>query len=458
MRDIEQFFKAYDIRGSVEAGLDGQFAYGLGLALGQKFRPKNCILGHDARLSSPDLAVSLARGLANCGHDITCAGLCGTEEIYYAAAFEGFDLGVMVTGSHNPIGENGFKVVGPGAVPIDASNGLMDICHNMQLNCHLESNNPGRLRKRNYRDNYVDWLLRYTGYGSDKKPGQVARPLRIVVDAGNGCAGPMLDALRPFLPVEFIGLDLEPDGNFPNGIPNPLLPEMRHKTSAAVRASDADLGIAFDGDFDRCFFFDNEGNLVESCYLVGLLATELLALYPGQKIVHDPRVYWCTRELVIRAGGECIMGKGGHSNMKAAMRAADALYGGEMSAHHFYRDFAYCDSGMLTMLLVIGVLLRTGKSIGELTEASRTNWPCSGEKNFRLKDAQSILDRIWDKYAPQAVHADRLDGINLEFENWRFNLRSSNTEPLVRLNIEARQSRQVLQERLEELEAILGGC
>ncbi len=451
-------FKDYDIRGKTPTELSPAFAYALGTALSRVVRPKKVIIGRDVRLSSPELAQALAKGLHACGVDAADAGLCGTEEIYFAAANGDFDLGVMITGSHNPANENGFKLVRRGAIPIGTDSGLKDIAAAAidilaapapsAANFIVpETSQNAFSRTCAVRPAYLAWLL------SHAEP--TGRPLKIVADAGNGCAGPLLTQLAARLPHEIIPLHYEPDGSFPNGVPNPLLPDRREAASSAVLMHKADLGAAFDGDFDRCFFFDHCGRMVESCYLIGLLARRLLAGKPGAKIVHDARVYWLTRELVLAAGGQPVMSKGGHTRMKETMRAHNALYGAEMSAHHFYREFAFCDSGMLTFLLLVNVVAESGQSLAELVEAGIAKYPCSGELNFKVKNAPGLLEALWRHYAPASLHADRLDGINLEFKEWRFNLRSSNTEPLLRLNVESRGKPDLLAAKTEELSRLI---
>lgn len=451
MNDISSFFKAYDIRGAVADGLDAAFALCLGNALGSAMQPARVVAGYDARLSSPELAASLMEGLAASGAAVTNAGLCGTEEIYYAAAFKDFDLGVMVTASHNPAGENGFKIVRSGAVPVDLATGLAEIRDLMQSGSYSSRPGHGAISDRSFRGDYLNWLLDYCKNGASW--GRAG--LHIVADAGNGCAGPLLEALRPWLVADLIVLNSEPDGSFPNGVPNPLLPEMRERITRAISLNKADIGIAFDGDFDRCFFFDEYGRPVESCYLACLLAEELLTLHPAEIIVHDPRVYWALQETVRLCGSKSVLSKGGHSHMKAAMRKYNALYGAEMSGHHFYRDFSWCDSGMLTMLLVLSLLQRNGRSLAEMTGQLKDAWPCSGELNFRVTDTGETMRSVWVRYAPEAVRADKLDGIGLEFQDWRFNLRPSNTEPLLRLNVEACASRELVEAKTLELATLI---
>lgn len=453
-------FKAYDIRGRVPDGLDAPLARALGQAVVEVLGARRVAVGRDARLSGPLLRDALAAGLAHAGASVTDIGLCGTEEIYYAAANGPFDAGIMITGSHNPADENGFKLVRGGAVPVSGDSGLAALRDRVGELLAAGAPSPAggaespAVRELSFRPEYVRWLLDYSG-ATAAAPAPGRRPLRLVADAGNGCAGLVLEELARRLPFEFVRLRMEPDGAFPNGVPNPLLPERRAATAAAVREAGADMGIAWDGDFDRCFLYDGDGNFIEGYYCIGLLARELLRRAPGGKVVHDTRVYWNTREVVLAAGGRPVMGKTGHAFMKERMRAEDAVYGGEMSAHHYFRDFAYCDSGMLPWLLVAALVQRTGRPLAELVAERMAAYPCSGEINRRVRDAPALLRRVREEYAPRALRGDDLDGVNLEFPHWRFNLRMSNTEPLLRLNVETRGERALLEDKTAELLRLL---
>ncbi|MBB5143175.1 phosphomannomutase [Desulfovibrio intestinalis] len=452
-------FKAYDIRGRVPDTLNAPLAHALGRSVVEVFGARRVVVGRDARLSGPILRDALAKGLNAAGAEVTDIGLCGTEEIYYAAANQPFDAGIMITGSHNPADENGFKLVRGGAIPVSGDSGLFALRDHVQgllaqSGAPAADEGSSAIYEASFRADYVRWLLEYSG-ATQLEPGSGRKPLKIVADAGNGCAGLVLQDLKASLPFDFVCLHMEPDGTFPNGVPNPLLPERRAATAAAVREAAADMGVAWDGDFDRCFFYDGEGNFIEGYYCIGLLAQELLRRVPGGKIVYDTRVYWNTREVVLAAGGQPIMGKTGHAFMKERMRAEDAVYGGEMSAHHYFRDFAYCDSGMLPWLLVAGLLHRTGRSLADLVAERMAAYPCSGEINRRVQDAPSLMKLVRDRYAGGAVYEDSIDGVNLEFEDWRFNLRMSNTEPLLRLNVETRGNRALLEDRTEEILQLL---
>ena len=461
-------FKAYDIRGRVPDVLNAPLAHALGRAVVEVLGARHVVLGRDARLSGPLLRDALASGLRQAGASVTDIGLCGTEEIYYAAANHAanqsaggaFDAGVMITGSHNPADENGFKLVRGGAIPVSGDSGLFalrdrvaELLANGARPLAADAACPA-LHEASFRAEYLRWLLAYSGAGQSASA-EGRRPLKIVADAGNGCAGLVLQELAKDLPFDFTCLHMEPDGSFPNGVPNPLLPERRAATAAAVREAGADMGVAWDGDFDRCFFYDGDGNFIEGYYCIGLLAQELLRRAPGGKVVHDTRVYWNTREVVLAAGGQPVMGKTGHAFMKERMRAEDAVYGGEMSAHHYFRDFAYCDSGMLPWLLTAALLHRTGRPLAELVAERMAAYPCSGEINRRVQDAPALMKLVRDKYAPTALYEDSLDGVNLEFAQWRFNLRMSNTEPLLRLNVESRADRALLEDKTAEILGLL---
>ncbi len=400
-------FKAYDIRGRVPDEINPELAYAIGMACGPTFGAKKAVIGRDARLSGPDLENALAAGLLATGISVDSIGMCGSEEIYYAAANHAYDLGVMITGSHNPADENGFKLVRAGAVPVSGDSGLKDLEKNVReiLRARHEAGavlaaNPQDLHNASYRQDYVDWLLSYTGI----KNLPPASNLCVVANAGNGCAGLVLGELAPHLPCDLRLIHSRPDGNFPHGVPNPLLPERRQETSAAVLKANATIGVAFDGDFDRCFFYDDKGNFIESYYLVGMLASAMLQTYTGEKIVHDTRVYWNTREQARAAGGIPVMGKTGHAFMKERMRSENAIYGGEMSAHHYFRDFAFCDSGILTMLFVLAATVKNGIPLGKMVEERMAAYPCSGEINFRVADCATAITVLEDRYEIGRAH------------------------------------------------------
>lgn len=441
-------FKAYDIRGNVPEELNEDTAYRIGRAYADQFSPRDMVVGRDIRLESPALAKALCRGLNDGGADVIDIGLCGTEEVYFQTFHRQAGGGIMITASHNPKGYNGMKLVREGARPVSGDSGLFAVRDRVLAGCFSERSTPGRVLAAPEKDAYISHLLGYVDHSALK-------PLRIVANPGNGGAGPVIRLLEKLLPFEFILIQEEPDGTFPNGIPNPLLPENRDATARAVVDHGADLGIAWDGDFDRCFLFDARGRFIEGYYLVGLLAEVLLAKHPGSRIIHDPRLTWNTIGQVHEAGGIPVQSKTGHAFIKERMRAEDAVYGGEMSAHHYFRDFAYCDSGMIPWLLVTELMSRSGRSLAELVDARMAAYPCSGEINYRVTDIPAVLDRVLGHYAPLQPVIDRTDGVSLEFPDWRFNLRGSNTEPLLRLNVETRADNARLQQAMAELESLI---
>ncbi|WP_459047887.1 phosphohexomutase domain-containing protein [Stenotrophomonas sp. PSU_St99] len=441
-------FKAYDIRGRVPEELNEDLARRIGVALAAQLAPGPVVLGHDVRLTSPALQDALAAGLRGTGREVIDIGLCGTEEVYFQTDHLGAAGGVMVTASHNPMDYNGMKLVKENARPISSDTGLFAISDAVATD--TSEAQPPRAGQAAQHDKgaYIQHLL---GYVDASK----LKPLKLVVNAGNGGAGAIVDLLAPHLPFEFIRICHEPDGSFPNGIPNPLLPENRAATADAVREHGADFGIAWDGDFDRCFFFDHSGRFIEGYYLVGLLAKAILARHPGGKIVHDPRLVWNTVDMVEQAGGVAVQCKSGHAFIKEKMRAEDAVYGGEMSAHHYFREFAYADSGMIPWLLIAQLVSESGRSLADWVEDRMAAYPCSGEINFKVADAKAAVARVMEHFAAQSPTLDHTDGISADFGDWRFNLRSSNTEPLLRLNVEARGDAALMQARTDDISRLI---
>lgn len=448
-------FKAYDIRGKLGEELNEDIAWQIGRAYGEYLKPQTIVLGGDVRLTSETLKLALAKGLQDAGVDVLDIGLSGTEEIYFATFHLGVDGGIEVTASHNPMDYNGMKLVRKGARPISGDTGLRDVQRLAEANDFppVNAQKRGSYRQINLRDAYIDHLLSYVDLANFK-------PLKLVINSGNGAAGPVIDALEQRfkannVPVTFIKVHNTPDGNFPNGIPNPLLPECRDDTRNAVIEHHADLGIAFDGDFDRCFFFDGNGQFIEGYYIVGLLAQAFLEKNPGAKIIHDPRLSWNTVDVVTAAGGKPVMSKTGHAFIKERMREEDAIYGGEMSAHHYFRDFAYCDSGMIPWLLVTELLCLKGKTLEALVRDRMAAFPASGEINLKLDQAAPAIARVEAHFSGSALSVDRTDGISMSFPDWRFNLRSSNTEPVVRLNVESRSDTALMEARTQDILALL---
>ncbi|MBN2808103.1 MAG: phosphomannomutase [Deltaproteobacteria bacterium] len=446
-------FKAYDIRGRVPDELNEELAYRLGRAYAAYLQPRKVAVGRDVRPSSPALALALTRGLNEGGAEVFDLGLCGTEEVYFATFHYRLDGGIMVTASHNPGDYNGMKLVRREARPLSGDDGLPQIRELVRAGRFPASTSRGRVTSLDFRPAYIEHLLGYIDQAQLK-------PLKIVVNAGNGCAGLVLDELEKRLPFTMVKLLNEPDGSFPQGIPNPLLPENRALTSQAVRDHQAAVGLAWDGDFDRCFFFDEKGRFIEGYYIVGLLAESLLPHHPGAKIIYDPRLTWNTIELVAANRGEAQVSKTGHAFIKDKMRELDALYGGEMSAHHYFKDFSYCDSGMIPWLLVLELIAKSGRTLSELVDARIRRFPVSGEINRRLADPLAAITRVEKHFrAREAVTAhDQIDGLSLEFAAWRFNLRTSNTEPLVRLNVESRGDQKLMESKTREILDLLAGC
>ncbi len=447
---IPSCFKAYDLRGKVPDELDEDLAYRIGQACAAHLAPKKIAIGHDIRLSGPSLATALIKGFTDAGVDVLDLGQCGTEEIYFAAFHLEVAGGIIVTASHNPAEYNGMKFVREGARPISGDTGLDEIARLAAAGKSIKSASPGTVTAYDNRTAYIKHLL---GYVEVKN----FQPLKLVVNSGNGCAGVVIDQLEKHLPFSFTKVQHQPDGTFPNGVPNPLLPENREATAKAVRASGAAMGIAWDGDFDRCFLFDETGAFIEGYYMVGLLAQAILAKTPGAKIIHDPRLVWNTVELVEKSGGVPVMSKTGHAFIKERMRKEDAVYGGEMSAHHYFRDFAYCDSGMIPWLLVAEILSASGRKLSELVSDMQAAYPVSGEINSRVADADAAIAKVEAFYADTSGEKDYTDGLSFTAATFRFNIRKSNTEPVLRLNVETRGDRKLMEEKTEELLGLIRG-
>lgn len=441
-------FKAYDIRGRIPDELNTDIAYRIGNATAEFLDAKQVVLGRDIRLSSQELAEAVAQGLIDAGVEVIDIGLGGTESVYFATGFLGADGGIMVTASHNPADYNGLKLVREESRPISADSGLLDIRKIAERSTRLMADKKGTRRSVDIEQDYDRKLLSFVDTGSLK-------PLKIVCNAGNGGAGLTIDRLEKVLPFEFVKVHHEPDGDFPNGVPNPMLEENRQSTIDAIIANDADLGIAWDGDFDRCFFFDETGRFIEGYYIVGLLAESQLANDPGAAIIFDPRLTWNTVETVNRFGGRPVQSKSGHSFIKEVMRREDAVYGGELSAHHYFRDFYYCDSGMVPWLLVAQILSTTGKKFSSLVDDGMARFPSSGEINRKVRDSAEVFKAVDEAYRPDAITVDETDGISMEYDDWRFNLRSSNTEPVIRLNVESRGDEKLMREKTAELLAMM---
>jgi phosphomannomutase len=445
-----QGFKAYDLRGRIPDELNEDVAYRVGRAYAEFVKPQRVIVGRDIRLSSELLGKALEQGLLDSGVDVYDIGLCGTEVVYFATFAREMDGGIMVTASHNPPDYNGMKFVREGSRPISGDNGLQDIRRIAEQGVFTRPSRVGERFAVDIMPEYVEHLLTYVDRSKLK-------PLKVVVHAGNGGAGLIIDKLEPYLPFQFIKVHHEPDGTFPNGVPNPMLIANHAAPVEALRRHGADCAISWDGDFDRCFLFDEKGGFIEGYYIVGLLAAAFLQRNPGGRIVHDPRLTWNTLDIVQRMGGEAVQSKSGHAFIKATMRDVDGVYGGEMSAHHYFRDFAYCDSGMIPWLLVAQIMSETGKTLSQLVGERMQAFPASGEVNRRVPDAKATIATVLARYQPAARSVDYTDGVSVEFDRWRFNLRSSNTEPLIRLNVESRADEALMRARTDELLELIGG-
>jgi len=460
-------FKAYDIRGELGVNLNEAIAYRIGRAfaqiLSQRYRAADAttelknlkpaiVIGSDIRHSSEQLKQATIKGMLDAGIDVIDLGMTGTEEVYFATSHYQALGGIEVTASHNPINYNGLKLVKEHSKPISADDGLAEIQALAESGQFTIVNELGKLQLLDDKSVYINHVISFID--TDK-----LKPLKLVINSGNGSAGPVVDLLIDQLaqagaPIEVIKLHHTPDGSFPNGIPNPMIEANRVATQQAVLENKADLGIAFDGDFDRCFLFDEQGEFIEGSYIVGMLAQAFLNKYPNESIVYDPRVIYNTEAVIREHNGKAVISKSGHSFIKQVMRDSGAVYGGEMSAHHYFRDFFYCDSGMIPWLLTIELLSITGKTLSELVSSYIKAYPSSGELNFRLTthDAPTIISAIEEKFSSESPTKSTLDGLSLNFGEWRFNLRASNTEPLIRLNIESRGNEDLLKVKIQEIQ------
>ena len=450
-------FKAYDIRGEIGVNIDEGIAYRIGRAVAQHFGAKSVVIGFDARETSPAFAAAAARGAMDAGADVLDIGMAGTEEMYWAVTEFGACAGIEVTASHNPINYNGMKIVKSASQPLDDAADFQVI---KALAASQDWVSPARVGETRgvagaAREKYADRVLGFVDAAT-------LVPLKIVINSGNGAAGLTLDAILDRLtaqgaPVEVIRVHHDPDSTFPNGIPNPLLSENHSATADVVKAEGADFGVAFDGDFDRCFFFDETGQFIPGEYVVGLLASVFLEKEVGAKIVHDPRVIWNTQDIVNRKGGISVQSKTGHAFIKQTMRSHYAVYGGEMSAHHYFRDFAYCDSGMIPWLLIAELVSRSEHSLGNWVKDRFSAFPSSGEINFKVNNASKAIENVLSAYRADALSIDETDGVSLAFKDWRFNLRRSNTEPLVRLNVEGKSEANAVETHVSAIADLLGG-
>lgn len=444
MKISNKGFGAYDIRGIYPEDVNEELAYRIGRSFPGLFAAKKVAVGHDIRLSGPAIRDALVKGLTESGCDVVDIGECGTEMIYFTTAHLKLDGGIMITASHNPKEYNGMKFVRKESRPISSDTGLKELEKAVMEGEFTETAATGKVEKIDILEDYVEHILSYV----DVKK---LKPFKVVANTGNGAAGPIINALEKHLPFDIVKVNNIPDGNFPNGVPNPILQENRESTAKVVRETGADVGVAWDGDFDRCFLFDENGGFIEGYYMVGFLAQAFLKKNSGAKVIYDPRLIWNTIEIADELGGEAVMCKSGHAFIKDKMRQVNAIYGGEMSAHHYFRDFSYCDSGMIPWLLVLELLSQAdGKSLSDLMKERMERYPISGEINSKVADAQEVLDRIEKDYGAKGK-VTKVDGLSVEFDNWRFNLRKSNTEPVIRLNVETRQDEKLCQEKTAEL-------
>ncbi|MBM88507.1 MAG: phosphomannomutase [Gammaproteobacteria bacterium] len=437
-------FKAYDVRGRVPDQLNENIAYSIARAYSQFLSPRKVAVGYDVRLTSRELCSAITRGLIDSGVDVVSIGQCGTEEIYFATSYLNLDGGIVVTASHNPQEYNGMKFVRENSKPISGDSGLKEIKLLAEQNKFSNIFSKGAATSVDLKSAYIERLISYIDIAS-------LEPLKVVCNAGNGGAGQIIDLLEGYLPFEFTKIHHEADGAFPHGVPNPLIEENRLPTANAITRKGADIGIAWDGDFDRCFFFDENAEFIEGYYIVGLLAHSFLASNPGAKVVYDPRLTWNTMEIANQLGGEAICCKTGHAFIKERMRKEDAIYAGEMSAHHYFRDFYYCDSGMLPWLLVAELMAKKSKRLSELVNERKAAFPVSGEINVKIEDPKRLLKLVENKYSRGADSVEKIDGLSISYSNWRFNLRMSNTEPVVRLNVEARGDSILMTKKTNEL-------
>jgi len=440
-------FKAYDIRGKVPGELNTDLAYKIGRVYSKHVNANLIVVGRDVRKSSDELSEALIKGINDSGANVIDIGLCGTEMVYFATPYLDADGGIMITASHNPPEYNGMKFVKRDSVPVGYDSGLNEV-EKMIIDNNLGviSEKKGTVKVKDVMGAFIENLNQF--YDSAK----IDR-MKVVVNGGNGCVGAALDAIEGKLPINMIKVFTDPDSNFPNGVPNPLLPGNRKPTIEAVIENEADLGVAWDGDYDRCFFFDEKGNFIEGYYIVGLLAKSILKSHPGENIVHDPRLVWNTLDIVKKAGGTAVVSKSGHAYIKEKMREVNAIYGGEMSAHHYFRDNAYSDSGMIPFLLVLQLMSEENRKLSELLDEMITAYPCSGEINSTIDDPTKKITEIEGKYSDAKI--DKLDGLSADYEDWRFNLRMSNTEPILRLNVESKGDEKLLKKKTKELLKII---
>jgi phosphomannomutase len=436
-------FKAYDVRGVYPTELDEDGAYAIGHAYVEQFEPKKIAVGRDMRLSSPSMAASVIRGAADAGCDVLDLGLVGTEMVYFAVGELELDGGVMVTASHNPKDYTGMKIVRRGALPVGGELGLLEIRDRaMSLGDTSRGQTPGQVQEYDIWPAFIDRVLSFIDLSEIK-------PLRVVIDAANGMAGVMLPPVLERLPIEAVRYYFEPDGTFPNHEPNPLLPENRQFIIERTKAEGADFGVAFDGDADRCFFVDDTGEFVPGDFVTALFAELVLEKNPGAKIIYDVRASWAVPERIERAGGVPLINRVGHAFIKQRMREEGAVFGGEVSGHYYFRDFSQADSGVVPFLLMLELVSRRGQKLSEILCPFRERYFITGELNTPVPDVALKLQELKERFGPQG-EVSHLDGISVTGKDWHFNVRPSNTEPLLRLNLEAR-SEELMEEKRDEV-------
>jgi phosphomannomutase len=437
-------FKAYDVRGIYPEELDEEGAYAIGRAYVQQFEPKRMAVGRDMRLSSPQMSASVIRGCSDEGAEVLDLGLIGTEMLYFAVGSLGLDGGIMVTASHNPKEYTGMKIVRRGALPVGGESGLLDVRDRALAVNDVRGGGEERVSEHDVWPAYVDRVLSFVDVSA-------LRPLKVVIDAANGMAGAMLPPVLARLPMlEVVRCYFDPDGSFPNHEPNPLLPENREFIVRTTLEDGADLGVAFDGDADRCFFVDDTGEFVPGDFATALLAENVLAKEPGAKIIYDVRASWAVPETIRAAGGDPLVNRVGHAFIKARMRKDDAAFGGEVSGHYYFRGFSQADTGVVPFLVMLEILSRKGQKLSEILAPFDSKYFITGEINTPVADVALKLQELKERYAAEGGRVSHLDGISVDFDDWHFNVRPSNTEPLLRLNLEA-LSRDVMERKRDEV-------
>lgn len=441
---FEKIFKAYDVRGIYPQEIDEEAVFQIALGFVDFLKPQKVALGRDVRFSSPALFESAKEALISRGIEVWDIGEITTDQLYFAVAYYNLDGGMTITASHNPKEYNGIKFVRKHSLPISVDNGLLDI---KELALKAEKGSGGgNVKKVEIIDDYLDFLVKIVEIDKIK-------PFKFVANPNFGVAGENLKKLieKYKLPCQFIPLNFEKNGSFPKGRPDPLVPENRQETSQLIKEANADFGVAWDADADRCFFYDENGEFIHPNFITALLVEEILKKYPGGKIIHDNRVFWAVKEAVEKNGGVLILNKAGHAFLKEALKKHNGVFAAETSGHYYFKEFFNCDNGFLPFLYILKLLSEKNQSLGYLVSEWREKYAVSDEINFKAENPDKIkalLEKIQEEYKEGAVNL--IDGISYEFENWRFNLRPSNTEPLVRLNIEAK-SKELLEEKREEL-------